>query len=65
MRARMITVQKRLEELEHEIAAMRAKIARSLKDEGRYFALTIPSPNWMSFISPRKDTGTKPRCLIS
>jgi hypothetical protein len=33
----MITVQQRLEELEHEIAAMRAKIARSLKDEGTLF----------------------------
>jgi hypothetical protein len=33
----MITIQTRLEELEHEIAAMRAKIARSLKDEGTLF----------------------------
>jgi hypothetical protein len=33
----MIIVQKRLEELEHEIAALRAKIACSLKDEGMLF----------------------------
>jgi hypothetical protein len=33
----MITVQKRLEELGHEIAALRAKIARNLKDEEMLF----------------------------
>jgi hypothetical protein len=33
----MITVQKRLEELEHETAALRAKIDRSLKDEEMLF----------------------------
>jgi hypothetical protein len=33
----MIPVQKRLKELEHEIAALHTKIARSLKDEGMLF----------------------------
>ena len=37
IRGTNVTVQKRIEELEHEIAALRAKIARSLKDEEMLF----------------------------